>query len=79
MHFLGALSILILLSIPQFSQLSEDFSDLDFTNNPLRLGDNSEFIVNAALKLQLNAPSTTEISNLSVETVTLDFNISIKN
>ena len=79
MRFLGALSILILLSFPHFSQLSEDFSDGDFTNKPQWVGDTSEFIVNAAFKHQLNAPSITDTSYLSVETRTLGLNISIKN
>ena len=73
MRLLGSLSILILLSFPHFGQLSDDFSDGDFTNNPQWGGDTSEFIVNADFKLQLNAPSLTDTSYLSVETGTLDF------
>jgi len=73
MRLLGSLSILILLSFSHFGQLSDDFSDGDFTNNPQWGGDTSEFIVNADFKLQLNAPSLTDTSYLSVETGTLDF------
>ena len=74
MRLLGSFSILILLSFPHFGQLSDDFSDGDFTNNPQWGGDTSEFIVNADFKLQLNAPSVTDTSYLSVETGTLDYN-----
>ena len=57
-----------------FSQLTENFSDGDFNNNPKWTGDTLEFIVNSDFKLQLNAPSITDTSYLSVETGTLNFN-----
>lgn len=37
------------------SQLEEDFSDGDFTNNPTWVGTPADFIINADEKLQLNA------------------------
>ena len=77
MRLLGSLIILILISFPHFGQLSEDFSDGDFNNNPQWGGDTSEFIVNTDFKLQLNAPSVTDTSYLSVETGTLDFSSNI--
>ena len=73
MRLIGSLIILILLSFSNFSQLSEDFSDGDFNSNPNWEGDTTEFIVNADFKLQLNAPSLTDTSYLSVETGTLDY------
>ena len=60
-----------------FSQLTENFSDGDFNNNPKWTGDTLEFIVNSDFKLQLNAPSNTDTSYLSVETGTLNFNADI--
>ena len=38
------------------AQLSDNFSDGDFLNNPIWNGETSEFIVNNQLQLQLNAP-----------------------
>ena len=46
------------------AQLTEDFSDGDFTSNPTWSGDNSQFIVNAQQQLQLNS-SGTDVSYLS--------------
>jgi hypothetical protein len=60
-----------------FSQLTEDFSDGDFNNNPKWTGDTLEFIVNSDFKLQLNGPSNTDTSYLCVETGTLNFNADI--
>lgn len=60
-----------------FSQLTEDFSDGDFNNNPKWSGDTIEFIVNSDFKLQLNAPSNTDTSYLCVETGTLNSNANI--
>ena len=56
-----------------FGQLNDDFSDSDFTNNPTWQGDDTEFIINTNNQLQLNAPSLTDTSFLSVETGILDF------
>ncbi|MFI5219913.1 MAG: lamin tail domain-containing protein [Bacteroidia bacterium] len=56
-----------------FGQLTEDFTDGNFTNNPVWSGDASEFIVNGAQQLQLNA-AVAGISYLSVgnNSATLD-------
>jgi hypothetical protein len=60
-----------------FSQLTENFSDGDFNNNPKWTGDTLEFIVNSDFKLQLNSPTNTDTSYLCVETGTLNFNANI--
>ena len=77
MRILGFIIVFLSLSYSSYSQLFEDFSDGDFTNNPSWEGDTSEFIVNSNLVLQLNAPSVTDTSFLSVETGTLDFSSNI--
>jgi len=45
---------LCLMPLIAFSQLNDDFSDGDFTNNPSWFGDQDLFKVNTALQLQLN-------------------------
>lgn len=36
------------------SQINEDFTDGDFTNNPIWVGTNTDFIVNTLEQLQVN-------------------------
>ncbi len=48
------LIFLLIFSLPFFGQLSEDFSDGNFTDNPTWLGDLNNFIVNSDGELQLN-------------------------
>ncbi len=52
------LLIILLLSLASFSlkaQFTDDFSDGNFTQNPEWLGNSTQFIVNDAFQLQLNA------------------------
>lgn len=51
--FIFLLSTVLPLSL--WGQLQDDFSDGDFTNNPSWIGQGSDFIVNAANELQLDA------------------------
>ncbi len=67
------LMISFLCLSPVFTQLNDDFSDGDFTNNPTWIGDVSNFIINSSFQLQLNAPALTDTSYLSAETGILDF------
>lgn len=52
-HFLTVL--LLFVSSGLFAQLTDDFTDLDFTNNPTWSGTDANFIVNASTQVQLNA------------------------
>lgn len=45
----------LLFPFLSFAQLSENFNDGDFTNNPTWVGDAGNFIVNTSQQLQLNA------------------------
>ncbi|MDD4149337.1 MAG: lamin tail domain-containing protein [Bacteroidales bacterium] len=49
--------IFTFLSISLFAQVTDNFSDGDFTSNPEWVGNTSEFIVNASNELQLNGNS----------------------
>ncbi len=59
--------LILLFILPLFvhAQLTDNFSDGDFTNNPTWSGDASQFIVNASQQLQLQS-SGTAVSSLSV-------------
>ena len=74
-HFL--LFIIPFISVQICAQINEDFSDGDFTNNPTWQGDVNNFVVNTNNELQLNAPSVTDTSFLSVETGILDFSSNV--
>ncbi|KAF5064193.1 Lamin Tail Domain protein [anaerobic digester metagenome] len=56
--------ILILFPAFAFAQLSENFSDGDFSENPAWSGDTERFIINSSQQLQLNA-SGEGVSHLS--------------
>lgn len=51
-HFLTVL--LLFVSLGVFSQVTDDFSDLDFTNSPTWAGTNADFLINANAQLQSN-------------------------
>lgn len=55
-----------------FSQLSDDFSDGNFTSNPAWSGDASRFVVNGAGELQLSAPAATDEAYLSTPSQAID-------
>lgn len=53
-RFIALLGLLI-LSLPSWAQVTDNFSDGDFTQNPAWQGTNGDFLVNAAQELQLNS------------------------
>ena len=77
MRAIGLIFFFTTLSLSGLCQLNEDFSDGNFSINPDWGGDTSEFLVNGNFNLQLNAPSATDTSYLSVEIGTLDFSSNI--
>ena len=84
--------LLIFLMSPfsLWSQLNESFSDNNFTNNPVWMGDTPYFTINTALQLQSNGPNSTAQLHLSTPNtkvldtewdfyVNLDFDITTTN
>lgn len=62
------LFLLLLISSRDYAQISENFNDGDFTNNPIWIGNTSDFIVNTASQLQSNntvANSTFYLSTIN--------------
>ncbi len=53
-NFVSCFLILMLLAISSNAQLTENFDDGDFTNNPAWSGSTSDFIVNPSSQLQSN-------------------------
>lgn len=60
-----------------FSQLSDSFTDGDYTNSPTWSGDVSKYEVNASFELHSNGPAVSDTAYLSTNTGSLDFNSSI--
>ena len=78
----GCLIFLIFIQSITFysvsAQISDDFSDGNFTNKPAWYGDTSEFIINTENQLQLNGPRTSGYSCIYIiseviKTVEWDF------
>ncbi|MCK4287817.1 MAG: hypothetical protein KAW86_01310, partial [Bacteroidales bacterium] len=57
---------ILLLPFTGLSQINENFSDGDFTNNPTWVGDAGQFQINSSDQLQLNSSDAGE-SYLSTE------------
>lgn len=57
--------LLCFIPVISFTQINDDFSDGDFTNNPSWAGDVSEFTVNTNFQLQSNGPAATSTLHLS--------------
>ena len=52
--FFSCFFLLMFISVISNAQLTENFNDGDFTNNPVWSGNTSDFIVNSSLQLQSN-------------------------
>ncbi len=65
-NFISCFCMLMFFSVITNAQLSENFNDGDFTNNPTWVGGISDFIVNPSLQLQSN--NTTANSNYFLST-----------
>ena len=59
MKLFNVLCILLFISSPVFGQFYDDFSDGDFTNDPIWVGQDSLFTVNSIGELQLNDTNST--------------------
>src|SRR5450432_2633366 len=65
-NFISCLFLLMFISVICNAQLTENFNDGDFTNNPVWSGNTSDFIMNSSLQLQSN--STVANSNYFLST-----------
>lgn len=62
----------ILFNSIVFGQFTDNFSDLDFTNNPTWSGDNADWEVTAGGELHLNAPAVTDVKYLTTPSTAID-------
>ncbi|MEP6949008.1 MAG: lamin tail domain-containing protein [Ginsengibacter sp.] len=53
-NFISCFLLLMFISFVSNAQLTENFNDGDFTNNPVWSGNTSDFILNSSLQLQSN-------------------------
>lgn len=73
MRFTTLIIILFFICIPvqlSFAQINDDFSDGNFTSNPVWTGDTAKFEV-AVNELWLNAPAITDVAFLSTPTTAM--------
>ena len=66
------ISFLSLFISINYAQISEDFQDGDFTNNPVWIGNQADFKVNTDLKLQLDMEGNSGISSLQTVNQLMD-------
>src|SRR6266513_3132186 len=52
--FFACFLLLVCISVISNAQITENFNDDDFTNNPVWSGNTSDFTVNSSLRLQSN-------------------------
>ena len=67
----------LLLQALDDGQLTDSFTDGDFTNTPIWNGDASKFEVNASFQLHNNGPAVSDTAYLSSNTGVLDFSATI--
>ncbi len=63
---------LLLLPLFSFAQVNDDFTDGDFTTNPVWSGEDSKFTVNTGNQLQLNGLASTDTAYLSTANSSID-------
>lgn len=73
---------IFLTTLSLFGQINEDFTDGNFTSNPVWSGDDSEFEVDGSNTLHLNAPAATAESyistvNTNINLTTWEFQVSL--
>ena len=66
------LLIILLSSCSAIAQITDDFSDGNFTQNPIWIGDESHFEIDTLNQLHLNAPSQTANSILCFKSSLLE-------
>jgi hypothetical protein len=67
---LQLIGLSMLVTLPAMAQINDNFSDGNFTANPVWSGDNSKFTV-AANELWLNAPVVTDVAFLSTQSTVM--------
>lgn len=71
-YFLLLLSLFILFFVAVSAQITEDFTDGDFTNNPTWNGTDTNFTINTSMQLQLNDAGSAATSYLSTASTIID-------
>ena len=70
------LLIILINSVYGYTQVTDNFSDGDFTNDPIWSGDDSYFVVTEENRLNSNGPSgTASVLHLSTVSSVMDYTV----